>query len=45
MSSEKPELKTFAEDALPDILKQEQTVKSLQNKLKPSAGKLTPAKP
>jgi putative membrane protein len=45
MSSEKPELKKFAEAALPDILKQEQTVKSLQDKLKPSAGKLTPANP
>lgn len=35
MSSEKPELKWFAESALPDILKQERTVKSLQDKLKP----------
>lgn len=43
MSSEKPELKEFAENELPDILKQEQVVKSLQDKLKPSAGKLTPA--
>jgi putative membrane protein len=45
MSSEKPELKWFAESALPDILKQERTVKSLQDKLKPSAGRLRPTKP
>lgn len=45
MSSERPELKKFAADALPDILKQERIAKSLQDKLKPSAGKLTPTEP
>ena len=43
ISSERPELKKFAEDELPAILKQEQAAKRLQDQLKPSAGKLTPA--
>ncbi|WP_408600452.1 DUF4142 domain-containing protein [Pseudomonas sp. PLMAX] len=43
ISSERPELKKFAEDELPSILKQEQAAKRLQDQLKPSAGKLTPA--
>lgn len=46
MSSENPQLKAFAQSALPGIEKQAQTAKALQEKLKPSAGKLTaPAKP
>ena len=42
MSSENRELKKFANDELPELLKQEQTVKALQEKLKTSAGKLSP---
>lgn len=42
MSSENPELKKFAADELPEVLKQEQTARNLQEKLKPSAGKLLP---
>ncbi|WP_332766934.1 DUF4142 domain-containing protein [Pseudomonas koreensis] len=46
MSSENPQLKTFAQSALPGIEKQAQAAKVLQEKLKPSAGKLTaPTKP
>jgi putative membrane protein len=45
MSSENPQLKAFAKAALADILKQEQAAKALQNRLKPSAGALIPAKP
>ena len=46
MSSENPQLKAFAESALSGIEKQAQTAKALQEKLKPSAGKLiAPTRP
>lgn len=40
MSSQNTQLKTFAEGALPDLLKQQESAQRLQAKLKPSAGAL-----
>lgn len=45
MSSQSPQLKAFAQSALPGIEKQARTARDLQEKLKPSAGALTPPKP
>ena len=39
---ENPELKKFAADELAEVLRQEQTARSLPEKLKPSAGKFSP---
>ena len=45
MSSQNPQLKAFAQSALPSIEEQAKTARGLQEKLKPSAGALTPPKP
>ncbi|VEF11933.1 lipoprotein [Pseudomonas fluorescens] len=44
-SSENSDLKAFAKEALPGILKQVGLAKNIQTKLKPSAGALTPVEP
>lgn len=45
MSSQNPQLKAFAQSALPDIEKQAKTARDLQEKLKPSAGALKSVNP
>jgi putative membrane protein len=45
MSSQNPQLKAFAQSALPSIEKQAKTASDLQEKLKPSAGALKSVDP
>lgn len=45
LSSQNPQLKAFAQSALPDIEKQAKTARDLQEKLKPSAGALKSVNP